>query len=309
MQKLAPIVLFVYNRPKHTRRVLDALEKNLLAADSELYIISDGAKNASAVEAVNQVRAIIREPREFKHINIIERSRNWGLADNIIDGVTRIVNDHGSVIVLEDDLVTSRYALTYFNDALIRYEQEARVMEISGYMYPVEYPRRLPKTFFFRVANSWGWATWKRAWDHFNPDINELTKDFKRRDIDRFTVNRTENFWRQVKQFKAGKINSWAIRWYLSIFNQNGLVLYPRHSMTHNIGTDGTGTHSDVDEIYKVELAESKIKYFPSKVEESEKAYEAIQNFYRHRKGPLAYRIVRFILKKLGKEKPKKEMM
>lgn len=302
MQTLAPIILFVYNRPKHTRRTLEALEKNLLAQDSLLYIISDAAKNADAVENVNTVRAIIREPWDFKHITIIERQKNWGLAENVIDGVTKIINEHDKAIVLEDDLETSPYALTYFNDALHRYEHEERVMEISGYMYPVEHPKRLPKSFFFRVANSWGWATWKRAWDHFNPDINALTQHFKRKDIWRFSIEGKENFWKQVKEFKAGKINSWAIRWYLSVFNQHGLVLYPRQSMIKNIGTDGSGTHSDLDNVYHVELATQKVKYFPKEIVENEKAYEAIKYFYAHRKGNIAERLIRFLIKKFGRK-------
>ncbi|TYR37743.1 glycosyltransferase [Sphingobacterium phlebotomi] len=302
MQTLAPIILFVYNRPKHTRRTLEALEKNLLAKDSLLYIISDAAKNADAVENVNTIRAIIREPWDFKHITIIERQKNWGLAENVIDGVTKIINEHDKAIVLEDDLETSPYALTYFNDALHRYEHEERVMEISGYMYPVEHPKRLPKSFFFRVANSWGWATWKRAWNHFNPDINALTQHFKRKDIRRFSIEGKENFWKQVKEFKAGKINSWAIRWYLSVFNQHGLVLYPRQSMIQNIGTDGSGTHSDLDNVYHVELATQKVKYFPKEIVENEKAYEAIKYFYAYRKGNIAERLIRFLIKKFGRK-------
>ncbi|MFD2966633.1 glycosyltransferase [Sphingobacterium bambusae] len=294
---LAPIVLFVYNRPKHTRKTLVALEKNLLAAQSLLYIIADAPKNADAVEAVNEVRSIIREPWNFKHITIMERSRNWGLADNVIDGVTKIIDEHGQIIVLEDDLETSPYALNYFNDALTRYQDEERVMEISGYMYPVQHPKRLPKSFFFRVANSWGWATWKRAWDKFNPDINQLTKDFSRSDIKRFSIDGSENFWKQVKAFKAGTINSWAIRWYLSVFRAEGLVLYSRESMVQNIGTDGSGTHSDLDNVYQVQLAQSKIKYFPAEIEENKKAYEAIKQFYATRKGSLPERLLRYIHK------------
>src|SRR5690606_17560791 len=239
---------------------------------------------------------------DFKHITIIERQKNWGLAENVIDGVTKIINDHGKAIVLEDDLETSPYTLTYFNDALHRYEHEERVMEISGYMYPVEHPKRLPKSFFFRVANSWGWATWKRAWDHFDPDINALTKHFKRKDIRRFSIEGKENFWKQVKEYKAGKINSWAIRWYLSVFNQDGLVLYPRQSMIQNIGTDGSATHSDIDDVYQVQLATQKVKNFPKEIVENEKAYEAIKLFYAHRKGNIVERLLLFLIKKFKRK-------
>src|SRR5690606_36327663 len=141
-----------------------ALENAELAQDSEVFIFSDGAKNAQAIEQVNKVRAVIAEPWNFKKITICERERNIGLAQNVIAGVTEVINQYGKVIVLEDDLKIAKVGLRYFNDALDAYEEEVKVMEISGYMYPVKDSNKLPESFFFRVANSWGWATWARAW-------------------------------------------------------------------------------------------------------------------------------------------------
>ncbi|WP_313190800.1 sugar transferase [Sphingobacterium sp.] len=303
---LAPIALFVYNRPVHTRKTLSALEANSLAEQSDIYIFSDGAKTAQDIEAVNQVRSIIREPWKFKHIYIIERSQNKGLANSIIEGVTQVVQKHGRIIVLEDDLETSSFALQYFNDALNHYQDQEKVMEISGYMYPVEKPKKLPQSFFFRVANSWGWATWDRAWQHFNPDIEELTKDFTRKKRKAFSVDNSENFWKQVKQFKAGKINSWAIRWYLSVFNKGGLVLYPRFSFIQNTGTDGSGTHSDVDKVYRVELSKKPVRKFPVIIEEDPLAFQAIKHFYKNRKGTFFERLAKFIEKKMLERKMRK---
>ncbi|MFZ4862638.1 glycosyltransferase [Sphingobacterium sp. Mn56C] len=299
MPTTAPIVLFVYNRPRHTRKTLAALERAILAADSHVIIFSDGAKSASDVDNVNKVRALIAEPWHFQKVSIIERERNFGLAQNIISGVTQVIERYGQVIVLEDDLEISTYGLQYFNDALETYRTQEQVMEISGYMYPVKDADQLPEAFFFRVANSWGWATWDRAWKHFNPDIEALTKDFTKADIKRFTLDHSENFWKQVQQFKAGKINSWAIRWYLSIFNQQGLVLYPRQSMIQNMGTDGSGTHSDADTVYQVELANKALTAFPKELEENTAAYQAIQYFYKNRKGSLLERSIRYAKKRL----------
>lgn len=296
---LAPIVLFVYNRPKHTKKTLQSLEMSICATDSELYIFSDGAKTADQIDAVNQVRAIIREPWHFKRIHIVERARNIGLAQNIIKGVGEVVEKHGKVIVLEDDLEISKFGLQYFNDALTHYEPDEKVMEISGYMYPVADSERLPETFFFRVANSWGWATWHRAWKHFNPDIEQLTANFTKDDIKRFSIDHSENFWNQVKLYKKGKINSWAIRWYLSVFNAGGLVLYPRNSMIQNTGTDGSGTHSDVDQVYKVDLAPEKVTQFSTDIAELPAAYEAIRSFYKNRKGSFGNRLLRYVRKML----------
>ena len=303
MQVLAPIVIFVYNRPSHTRRMMDALEKAQLAEQSEIFIFSDGAKSAADINSVNHVRSIICEPRRFKKINIIEREKNYGLANNIIAAVTQVVNEYGKVIVLEDDLEIAEHGLQYFNEALNLYRNEEQVMEISGYMYPAESVSSLPESFFFRVANSWGWATWDRAWKHFDKDINKLTENFSKEDIKNFSIDHTENFWKQVQELKAGKINSWAIRWYLSIFNQKGLVLYPRESMIQNIGTDGSGTHSDADAVYKVRLATKPVGQFPSIIEENPEAYKVIQYFYKNRKGNLMQRGLRFAKKMWLKRK------
>ncbi|HLS37857.1 MAG TPA: glycosyltransferase [Sphingobacterium bovisgrunnientis] len=300
MRELAPIIIFTYNRPHHTRKMLQALENAELAQDSNVFIFSDGAKNANAIEHVNRVRAIIAEPWNFKKITIIERERNVGLAQNVISGVSEIIKQYGKVIVLEDDLEISKVGLRYFNDALDAYEQEEKVMEISGYMYPVKDADKLAETFFFRVANSWGWATWKRAWDKYNTDIDQLIADFDKDKIKRFSIDHTENFWKQVQEYKAGKINSWAIRWYLTLFNNYGLALYPRQSMIQNLGTDGSGTHSDADNAYKVDLATQAVSYFPKEIEENKQAYEAIKYFYKHRKGSVFTRVLRFAKKHLN---------
>jgi hypothetical protein len=163
----APIILFVYNRPWHTKQTVEALQKNELAKDSELFIYSDAPRDASAEQAVQEVREYIRNIDGFKNITIVERDENWGLAKSIIDGVTKIVNEYGKVIVLEDDHVTSKYFLNYMNDALEFYKDTKEVWHISGWNYPLGGIFSSKKTFLWRVMNCWGWATWADRWQHF----------------------------------------------------------------------------------------------------------------------------------------------
>lgn len=301
-KSLAPVVIFVYNRVKHTRKTLEALQNALLADQSDVFIISDGPK-AQHANNVAEVRALIRQNWNFKSLQVIERTSNIGLAENIMQGVSDIVQRYGKVIVLEDDLETSKFALQYFNDALTRYQDEPQVMQISGYNYPLKNNDALPESFFFRVATSWGWATWDRAWKHFSTDIDALTSDFTPQDIHQFSIEGKENFWKQVQLLKAGRINSWAIRWYASVFKQNGLVLYPRNSMIQNIGNDGSGTHTAAEKTYQVALAQQPIHYFPNEITEHKVAYESIKDFYAHRKGSLLERGIRFLKKKLNELK------
>jgi hypothetical protein len=305
MQKLAPIVLFVYNRPEHTRRTLNYLKKNLLADESKLFVFSDGAKTDADQAKVDEVRQLIKEILGFKSVKLISGKQNIGLANSIINGVTQIVNEYGKVIVFEDDLLSSPYTLQYFNEALDRFATEEKVMHIGAYMYNID-KKGLPQSFFYRAASSWGWATWARAWKDFEPDIDKLIPQFNAEKINRFSIEKKMNFWKQVNEFKAGKNNSWAIRWYASVFLKDGLTLNPSHSLINNIGHDGTGVHSNIEDMYSVKIAQKPVTQFPVEIVENRQAYEAIRNFLKNRKGSLLERGLRFIKQVRAKYLPKK---
>ena len=299
MQQLAPIILFAYNRPSHTRKALLALQKNLLAEDSILYVFSDGAKSHAAEDTVEEVRSLLREPWHFKDIHIVERPKNFGLAKNVIDGVSNVIKKHRKAIILEDDVLFSKYALTYFNEALTRYENEERVMHIGGFVYELD-RSKLPETFFTRYVASQAWGTWQRAWVFLDEDINNLVQQFDANKIAAFTFDNTMNFWRQIQQQKEKKIDSWAVRWYASVFLHGGLALSPHQSLIENIGHDGTGVHSDVSRIFDVTVREEPIRNFPPIVEESKEGYLALRHYFKHRKGNIIERAIRFVRNKLN---------
>ena len=294
MQNLAPIALFVYNRPEHTRRTLTYLEKNLLADESRLFIFSDAAKTGEDKTKVEQVRQLVQEVTGFKSVKVIERKENLGLANSIISGVTQLVNEYGKVIVFEDDLLSSPYTLQYFNESLTRYADEGKVMHIGAYMYKLA-DKNLHQTFFFRAATSWGWATWERAWKDFEPDVDVLLKQFDKKKIEKFSIEGTMNFWKQLEGFKAGKNDSWAIRWYASIFLKGGLTLNPSTSLVNNIGNDGSGVHSNKENMYHVRITQKEVTQFPTEIREDQQAYKAIKHFLKNRKGSLLRRGLRFM--------------
>ncbi|MFD2148214.1 glycosyltransferase family A protein [Mucilaginibacter antarcticus] len=286
MQNIAPIALFVYNRPEHTRRTLESLQQNELAAESQLFIFSDGPKTEADRAKVNEVRALLNEVKGFKSVKVVTRKENLGLANAIIIGVSQLVIEFGKVIVFEDDLISSPYTLQYFNEGLTKYQRDDEVMHIGAYMYPLE-DKTLPETFFYRIATSWGWATWARAWKNFEPDIDKLMAGFDAEKKYNFSIEYTMNFWKQMEEFKAGKNNSWAIRWYASIFLNQGIALHPAHSLVHNIGHDGTGVHSNIEDMYGVKVAQQPIKYFPTEIKENEQAHTVIKAFLKNARARL----------------------
>ena len=300
-KNLAPIVLFVYNRPYHTKQTIEALQKNKLAKDSELFIYSDAPKNIEAKKSVDEVREFIKNIDGFKKVTVIEREKNWGLANSIIDGVTNIVNRYGKIIVLEDDLVTSPYFLKFMNEALEFYQNEKRVWHISAWNYPVNIDIK-DDVFLWRVMNCWGWATWKDRWNFYEKDVDKIISTFSKQEIKRFNLDDTENFWAQVMGNKDGIINTWAIFWYATIFENSGLCLNPTRSFIKNIGLDGSGVHCGVQKSDNLELNLKKdIKYI-RKIKENRKALNSIKKYYLSKKKSLFVRIInklsRFFLKR-----------
>ena len=277
---LAPIVLFVYNRPNHTKQTLEALKNNVLANKSELFIYSDAAKFEIDQINVFKVREYIRSIHGFKNITIIEREKNWGLANSIIDGVTKIVNEYGKIIVLEDDIVTSPYFLKFMNEALEIYKMEKKVWHISGWNYPID-TDGLDDVFFYRFMNCWGWATWEDRWKHFEKNTDKALAEFTKEAIYRFNLDGAKNFWKQVLENHKNKINTWAIFWYITIFKKNGLCLNPSQTFVVNIGNDSSGIHSSKTNIFTGNLCLSENIKYVYHISENKLALEKITDFYK----------------------------
>lgn len=280
MMNCAPILLFVYNRPEHTQRCIESLKRNSLATDSTLYIYADGAKDVIQQAAVNEVRSYIHTIRGFKETIIIERDENWGLARNIIDGVTTQVNQYGRVIVLEDDLVVAPYFLQFMNDALETYQDEPKVGHIQACDFTQD--PSLPDTFLIKWTGSWGWATWDRAWKHFNPNGKELLQELEQRKLTRtFDFNGKYGFTRMLRRQIKGKNNSWAIRWNASLFLKDILSLNVGRSLVQNEGFDGSGTNCGGGGLYAshLHLAPLPVEKI-SPIEENNKARQAFVRYY-----------------------------
>lgn len=238
----APVILFVYNRPWHTEQTLTALSKNDLASDSVLYIYADGPKeNASKeqLEKIKKVRELIKSKQWCKEVNIVESEKNKGLANSIIDGVTEIINKYGKIIVLEDDIFTSIGFLKFMNDVLELYENEEKLGGVTGFSF-IESKENI---YFLRQCGSWGWGTWKRVWGEVNFDIDSLIGSFNNdKLIKKFNADNSYPFYDMLIAQKEGRVDSWAIRFYASLFLLNKFFLYPHSTMVYNIGTD-EGTH------------------------------------------------------------------
>jgi len=260
--KLAPICLFTYNRLSETKLTVKALQKNYLAKESDLFIFSDGAKNESSAYKVSAVREYLREIDGFKSIIIYESKVNKGLADSIIDGVSKIINQYGNVIVLEDDLLTLPNFLDFMNQSLSFYAEEELIQSINGFSLSLK--DKSNDVYFQTRPFSWGWGTWGDRWDS---EIFDKTKilgliDFDSSILKQFKMQCGEDIPSMLMDSLCGKNNSWYVRWALNHFISKRYSVYPSYSLVSNIGFGDNGTHCNGINSYKSEMSNNKSGVF-----------------------------------------------
>ena len=253
--KISPVVVFVYNRLENTIKVIEALKKNKLAKDSDLIIFSDSSKDSYNIEKVIEVRSYIYTISGFKSIKIIERKENYGLAKNIIEGVTDIINEYGKVIVLEDDLITSSNFLCYLNQALDYYEYDERIFAISAYTVKLPSLINLDEVGYLSYRpSSWGWATWKKEWDKNDWEVKDFDSFIKdKKEVKKFNRGGID-MTRMLKHCIEGKNYSWAIRWSYTMHKLNKYCFYPKASKVQNIGFGDDATNCRGVDIYQTDL-------------------------------------------------------
>jgi len=247
----SPIIIFVYNRLHHLDRLFNSLQRNDLFKKSKVLIFSDGPKNQIDKDKVDNVRKLLKKILIPKNSEIIENDVNLGLSRNVIGGLNKTFQIYDRAIILEDDLELSPFFLNYMNDALNLYATSENVASISGYMYPIE-PKKFSNNYFFlKLIESWGWGTWKRAWNIFENDSLQLKKKIDEKQLtNEFNFESGISYYKMLTDNINGLNDSWAVRWYASTFLKNMNTLFPSKSFVKNIGVDNSGVHCSYTTVY-----------------------------------------------------------
>jgi hypothetical protein len=247
----APIIIFIYNRLHHLDRLFNSLQRNDLFKKSKVLIFSDGPKNQIDKDKINKVRELLKKRLIPKNSEIIENDVNLGLSRNVIGGLNKTFQIYDRAIILEDDLELSPFFLNYMNDALNLYAISKNVASISGYMYPID-PKKFSNNYFFlKLIESWGWGTWKRAWNIFENDSLILKKKIDEKKLaNEFNFESGISYYQMLIDNINGLNDSWAVRWYASTFLKNMNTLFPSRSFVKNIGIDNSGENCNYTTVY-----------------------------------------------------------
>lgn len=317
MKNLAPVIIFNYNRPDHSMRTWEALSRNELAAETELYLYCDGPKENASDEMREKINKLHEQAKQyainapkrgkFKAVHVVCAEQNKGLANSIIGGVTDVINRFGRVIVLEDDLLTSPTFITYMNDALDFYEKLDAVFSISSdtplNMSSVEsYEYDVFASLRFM---SYGWGTWKNRWDKVDWSLDYLEELLRHPEQIKAFNRGGDDLTDLLCMQRDGKIDSWAIRFQANHFLQHAISIMPTLPFIHHIGMDGSGTHcgNDIEEDTRTINTSSSFNFIKCIYEDS-RTINAFYNSYCRVRRPLWQKVVNTIYRNFGKQVP-----
>jgi len=268
--KYAPVILFTYKRLESLKLTIEALKKNTLAANSELFVFSDGPKNALDQVAVDNVRLYLKKIKGFKNVTISESIENKGLANSIIKGVSEVIGVFGKAIVLEDDLLTTPNFLDFMNISLHEYENRAKVFSISGYSFDLNVEKSSKsESYFLPRGWSWGWATWQDRWEGVDWKVKDYSTFIKNKGQKNEFAKGGSDLNGMLRKQMNGQLDSWAIRWFFHQFKVGTLTLYPVFSKVYNIGFDQDATHTTgSDKRYRplLDTKHKKLTSFPDNI-------------------------------------------
>ena len=256
---LAPIILITYNRHDHLIRSLRSLKKNKLSKKSKIIIYSDGPKNSEDKKKILKIRKFIKRVKGFKSKKIIQRKTNYGTKKNITNAINESFKKYDKIIVIEDDLIISKYFLSFMNYCLNKYKSKKNIWHINGWSYPfMKFSKN--DINFMNSMNCWGWATWKDRWKHLSLNDDRLIRNFTNKKIHKFNIFSSMDHFSQILRNKRKTLSSWAVYWHAAIFLKKGICIYPKFSMVKNIGFDGSGRMSSQYQ-YKSYLNDNFRKY------------------------------------------------
>lgn len=261
MNQYAPIIIFAYNRPESLSRSIESLRKNPEAKFSDLFIFIDGPRDIQEQSKSNDVINIAKRATEFKSLNISVAKINRGLGDSIISGVSEVIKQHGTAIIIEDDLEVLPNFLSFINEGLMRYKDTKEIFSICGYSNKVRIPEKYDFDAYFSTrSSSWGWATWKDRWESVDWALEPWNNYLQYKQ--KFNKWGGSDCFGMLQGWKDGKNKSWAIRFCFNQFLQNKLSLFPIKSLVINNGFDGEGTNCKKWSRFKFELMNDCITTF-----------------------------------------------
>lgn len=245
MKNDPPVAFIAFNRPELTRRTFAAIRER---RPSRLFLIADGPRDdhPSDAQRCAEVRRILEGVDWPCEVHRDYAERNLGLKRRVVSGLDRVFATVDRAIVLEDDCLPHPDFFRFCQELLVRYEDDERVWVITGDNFQGGRRRGAASYYFSRYNHCWGWATWRRAWQHNDADVRFWPEWRDSAEWQRAMPDAVERrYWTAIfDRAAAGELNSWAYPWTASVWRHGGLSATPNVNLVSNLGFGPEGTHT-----------------------------------------------------------------
>lgn len=245
MPLTTPVAFFIFNRPELTARVFQAIRR---AQPQTLLVVADGPRGPENQERCQQARAVIEQSLDWECqllTNFAEQ--NMGCGRRVATGLDWVFSLYEEAIILEDDCLPASSFFTFCETLLAYYRHDARIMHISGNNFQGGIPRTANSYYFSKYAHSWGWASWRRAWQHYDITLASwpaIKKDNLMQEI--CDSEQESEYWTRIFEdiFTTRNYYTWDYMWHYACWSQHGLSIIPRVNLVSNIGFGSDATHT-----------------------------------------------------------------
>jgi len=240
-----PVLFLIFNRPGTTQQVFNEIRK---AQPSQLFVAADGPRKDrhADYELCKKTREIIQQVDWDCEVFTRFQDENLGCKRAVSSAINWFFSIVEEGIILEDDCIPDQSFFPFCQELLEKYRHDERIMMISGDNFQFGKKRTNYSYYFSKYFHVWGWATWRRAWKHYDIYMKswpEIKQGGWLKDI--LKDNHAEKFWENIfENTYHGKINTWDYQWIFSCWIQNGISILPNVNLVKNIGFDGNATHT-----------------------------------------------------------------
>ena len=241
---ITPVAFFVFNRPDVTLKVFERIRD---ARPQKFLIIGDGARFPEESEKCNQSRSIVKKVDWDCEVLTNFSDVNLGAKVRVSSGLDWVFSEVEEAIILEDDCLPDPTFFRFCSELLTHYADDERIMTISGNNFQLGQSRTQDSYYFSVFTHIWGWATWRRAWQHYDIDMKlwPTVRD-KHWLIDVLHSKYAVTYWEDIFQSVFNQLinTCWDYQWLFSCWIQNGLTILPNINLVSNIGFNSEATHT-----------------------------------------------------------------
>lgn len=279
---MAPVLIVTYDRLEHLTKTITSLQRNIYAAQTDLFIASDYQRTDSEANKVAGVRRYLKRIDGFKSVTVFAREKNFGVVDNSNCALQVMFGMFDRFIIMNDDLMTAPGFLKFMNEGFERYRENKRVFSITGYCPPIQIPSTYQyDAFFLGRMSAWGCGMTKDRYD----SVHEITRE----EFDEFAANKKlsrafveaggEDLVVMLKDVAYGSLEAWDVRCMYTQFMKDQYTVYPTQSLILNIGFDGTGMHCGKTDRFNVVLGGKTTFRFPDDIVVDQRIVKANRKF------------------------------